>query len=110
VAEQFALVVAENLFLGQIVLAGAGGNGAHSHHHDVVPAQIGFLQHLPQVLHVVVVAHRHQHAAGARMNRRRVDLLLMIEIEFFERLGLQVLATPAPLVDAARDSEQHEQH
>ena len=65
VAEQFPLVVAEKLILGEVVFGRAGGNGPHGHHHDVVLAQVGFFQHALQVLHAAEIAHRHQHAARA---------------------------------------------
>ena len=67
VAEQFLFVIAENLVFGKLVFAGAGGDGAHGHHHDVVPPQIGFFEHALQVLHAMVIAHGHQHASGARV-------------------------------------------
>ena len=62
------------------------------------------------MLHVVVVAHRNQHAAGPRMQGGGVDLRLMIEIEFFERLLLQMLQSALLGVDVLGDGEDDENH
>ena len=46
VREQLLLVVGEELVVAQIVFGGAGGELANGHHHDVVAAQVGFLERL----------------------------------------------------------------
>ena len=66
--EQFLLVVGEELVVGELVFAGAGGDRPHGHHHDVVPAQVGLLEHVLQVRHAVVIADRHQDAARPRVH------------------------------------------
>ena len=82
--EQFALVVGEELLVGELVLAGAGRDRPHRHHDDVVPPQVGLLEDVVQVRHAAVIAHRHQDAAGARVHGVRGDLGPHVEIEFLE--------------------------
>ena len=105
-AEELALVLAEDLLLGQVVLGGAGGDGAHRHHHNVVPAQVRLEQDLLEMVHGAIVADGHQNAARAGVNRRRIDLRLVVEIEFFERFLVAMFA----LVDELGNREQEEEH
>ncbi len=68
--EQLLFVVGEELLVGEFVFAGAGGDGAYGHDHDIVAAQVGFFENAVQVRQVVVIANRHQDAAGARVQDR----------------------------------------
>ncbi len=91
--EQLLLVIGEELLLGKLVFAGAGGDRPHRHHHDVVPPQIGLLQHGLQMRHVVVVAHRDQNAAGPRVHGVGGDIGAHVQIELFQAVfGVRLLA------------------
>ena len=74
--EQFPLVIGEELVLRQLVFARARRDAAHRHHDDIVPAQIGLLQHALQMRHAAVVAHGDQNAARPGVNGIAVRMLI----------------------------------
>ena len=67
-----------------------------------------FCEHLPQVLHVVVIADRHQHATGPRVQGGGVDLRLMVQIEFFQRSCVRRSQLALLGVNVFRDGEDDE--
>src|ERR1051326_1547608 len=109
VAEQLFLVIAEDLLIGEIVLAGAGRYRAHGHDDDVVTPQVRFLEDLLQMVHVVVIADGHQNASRSCVQARSVDLRLMLEIELLESFLLQMQCSTPAGGDVFRNCKQDEQ-
>ena len=86
--KNFPLVVGENLVLAQQVFSGPrGGNAADRHDDNVLLADVRLLKHVLKMLHPVIVANRHKHAARPYMDRIGRDFRTHVEIELLEAFG-----------------------